>query len=65
MKYALIGEKLGHSMSKILHEKYFEIKGDTAGRFTWDVMGEESVLTDPEGFQKLSPEEVLSELFAE
>ena len=28
MKYALIGEKLGHSMSKILHEKYFEIKGD-------------------------------------
>ncbi|MCI5954729.1 MAG: hypothetical protein MRZ49_09195, partial [Lachnospiraceae bacterium] len=44
---------------------YFEIKGDTAGRFTWDVMGEESVLTDPEGFQKLSPEEVLSELFAE
>ena len=46
-------------------ETYFEIKGDTAGRFTWDVMGEESVLTDPEEFQKLSPEEVLSELFAE
>ena len=44
---------------------YFEKQGDTAGRFTWDVMGEESVLTDPEGFQKLSPEEVLSELFAE
>lgn len=26
MKYALIGEKLGHSYSKIIHEKYFEIK---------------------------------------
>ena len=26
MKYALIGEKLGHSYSKIIHEKYFSIK---------------------------------------
>ncbi len=26
LKYALIGEKLGHSMSKILHTKYFEQK---------------------------------------
>ena len=26
MKYALLGEKLGHSYSKIIHEKYFEIK---------------------------------------
>lgn len=30
MKYALIGEKLGHSLSKILHEKYFEIKGSNS-----------------------------------
>lgn len=27
MKYALIGEKLGHSYSKIIHEKYFAYKG--------------------------------------
>lgn len=26
MKYALIGEKLGHSYSKIIHEKYFSYK---------------------------------------
>ena len=46
-------------------ETYFEMKGDTTGQFTWNVIGEGSVLTDPEGFQKLSPGEVLSELFAE
>ena len=27
MKYALIGEKLGHSFSKIIHDKYFKYKG--------------------------------------
>lgn len=27
MKYALIGEKLGHSYSKIIHKKYFEYTG--------------------------------------
>ena len=27
MKYALIGEKLGHSYSKIIHEKYFDLMG--------------------------------------
>lgn len=27
MKYALIGEKLGHSYSKIIHDKYFKYKG--------------------------------------
>ncbi len=27
MKYALIGEKLKHSFSKIIHEKYFKYKG--------------------------------------
>ena len=35
MKYALIGEKLGHSMSKILHEKYFEIKDENS---TYDLV---------------------------
>ncbi len=28
MKYALLGEKLGHSYSKVIHEKYFKIKSD-------------------------------------
>lgn len=27
MKFALIGEKLGHSYSKIIHDKYFKYKG--------------------------------------
>ena len=26
-KFALIGEKLGHSYSKIIHERYFELSG--------------------------------------
>lgn len=30
MKYALIGEKLTHSLSKVLHEKYFEIKNENS-----------------------------------
>ena len=46
-------------------ETYFKIEGDTAGRFTWNVKGKGSVLTDPEGYQELSPGEVLSELYAE
>ena len=29
-KYGLIGEKLGHSYSKIIHEKFFELTGETA-----------------------------------
>ncbi|MBO5743635.1 MAG: shikimate dehydrogenase [Clostridia bacterium] len=28
MKYALLGEKLGHSYSRVIHEKYFKIKSD-------------------------------------
>lgn len=29
-KYGLIGEKLGHSYSKIIHEKFFELTGEEA-----------------------------------
>ncbi len=29
-KYGLIGEKLGHSYSKIIHEKFFELTGENA-----------------------------------
>lgn len=35
MKYGLIGEKLGHSMSKILHQKYFDLKNINA---TYDLI---------------------------
>lgn len=35
MKYALIGEKLGHSFSKIIHDKYFKYKGIDA---TYDII---------------------------
>ena len=44
-------------------ETYFESKNATTGRFTWFVTGENSVLTDPEGFGELTPAEVLSRLF--
>lgn len=35
-KYALIGEKLGHSYSKIIHERYFELCGTTD--FVYDLI---------------------------
>ena len=41
---------------------YLTFKGDNAGRFRWDVSGE-GVLTDPDGLQEMTPEEVLNALF--
>lgn len=46
-------------------ELYFTIKGDYAGKFSWAVEGESAFLTDPEGYQNCSADEVLKRLFAE
>ena len=35
-KFALIGEKLGHSYSKIIHERYFELSGKK--EYTYDLI---------------------------
>ena len=43
---------------------YFSFEGENAGRFTWDVSGANGGLTDPEGMQRLTPEEVLETLFS-
>lgn len=45
-------------------ETYFTFEGDNAGRFTWDVSGEEEGFLDPEGIQDMTPSEVLESLFA-
>ena len=43
---------------------YFSFEGENAGRFTWDVSGANGGLTDPEGMQRMTPEEVLETLFS-
>lgn len=45
MKYALIGEKLGHSYSKIIHEKYFEINSMSSSYELLEVSQEKLVET--------------------
>ena len=44
---------------------YTSFSGDTAGRFTWTVSGKQKVLKDPDGLQKMQPEEVLKAIFDE
>ena len=41
-------------------EKYFTFEGENAGRFTWNMS---TGLTDPDGLQNMTPEEVLDALF--
>ncbi len=41
---------------------YFSFTGDTAGRFTWDTNSGKG-LSDPDGMQDMTPEEVLKTIF--
>ncbi len=45
-------------------QKYFEIKGDATGRFTWDTVGAPEGLSDPDGVADMSPEEVLEFIYS-
>ncbi|MCR5056188.1 MAG: tyrosine-protein phosphatase [Clostridia bacterium] len=45
-------------------EVYFTFTGKNAGRFSWDV-SDSGILKDPDGVQKMTPEEVLKFLFDE
>jgi hypothetical protein len=44
---------------------FFPFEGDYAGRFTWDITGDDEGLKDPDGLQDMDPEEVLFILFNE
>ena len=46
-------------------EVYFTFEGDTAGKFSWDVSGKNDGLTDPDGLQNMTPDQVLELLFAD
>ena len=43
---------------------YFVFEGEDAGLFSWDTSGNGSGLTDPDGIQDMSPDEVLALLFS-
>lgn len=42
---------------------YTSFTGNVAGRFSWDLDGENGVLTDPDGFAQMSAAEIMAELF--
>lgn len=44
-------------------EEYFSFTNDAAGHFSWEVGDENAPMADPEGMQRMSPTEVLTELF--
>lgn len=43
------------------YEDYTAVDGENAGRFTWHLDG--TGVTDPDGYVKLSAEEILADLF--
>ena len=46
------------------YETMTNIEAEGTGKFSWDVSGD-GVLTDPDGYQEMSGEEVLADLFGE
>ena len=40
------------------------VEGENTGKFSWDLT-EEGILTDPDGYADMSPEEILADLFGE
>lgn len=45
------------------YEQYTEIEGANAGKFSWNLTGENGGLSDPDGYRNKTPEEIMRDLF--
>lgn len=45
------------------YEQYTTIDGEYTGKFSWNLTGENGGISDPDGYQNMTPEEILEDLF--
>ena len=45
------------------YDQYTAVEGEYAGKFSFSLNGENGVLSDPEGYSDMTPEEILKDLF--
>lgn len=45
------------------YEKYTAVEGEYAGKFSWNLTGQNGGLKDPDNYRNMTPEEILEDLF--
>lgn len=54
-------ERYGDQVLCLTFDSYTKVSGDKAGKFSWNL--ENGVLSDPDGYAKMTPAEILADLF--
>ena len=47
------------------YEQYTSVENENAGKFSWNLTGENGGLNDPDHDSDMTPEEILEDLFGE
>ncbi len=54
-------DRYGDQVLCLSFDSYTKVYGDTAGKFSWDL--ENGVISDPDGYAKMTPAQILADLF--